>query len=308
MGGCMPWWRRGVYVGWNVGHGPSWYRPVQRPVLNHPRGRNPIPVINVERPPQGGPNQFPQRGRNNPVLIAGQQVEPERRLPTHDSYVRSTSGFVYHPTNNYQNRRDGNQVQNEHPAQDVSRHPYGHNQVGGDYVRQTNPGGAGNTYTPPQGNAGDRNNNDRNNNGRDRNNNDQNNGFRNNGGSNNPAPPVITTQPGRIYMPQPNPGNDQNRNNQDRGRQERNYTPPPQPQPQPQPRTEPSRQYTPPPPQPRPEPSRPYTPPPSQHNPGGSGGGGGGFARPAAPPPPPPANNGGANPTRPNLGGGPNHH
>jgi uncharacterized protein DUF6600/FecR-like protein len=320
MGRCMPWWRRGGYAGWNIGRGPSWYHKVDRPVLDHPRGRNPIPVINVVRPPQGGPNSLPQRGRNNPVLISGQRVEPERRLPRQDSYVRSTSGFVYHPTNNYQNRRDGSQVQNDRPGNDANRRAYEHQRVGGDYVRQANPGGPANTYRPPQGNnndhgvdnrngadrGGDRNPGDRNGDrGGDRNGGDRNNGYRNDNGGGNNTPPVITTQPGRIFIPQPGPQPPQNRGDENRGGRNRDYTPPPQPQPQPQPRTEPSRQYTPPPPQPQPqprsEPSRPYNPPPSQHNPGGNGGGGG-FARPAAPASPPPSNNGGPPP---NAGGGP---
>lgn len=258
MGGCSPWWRRGSYVGWNIGNGPSWYHTVPRPILNHPRGRNPIPVIDVNRHPEGGPNQLPQRGRNNPVLIAGQQVEPMHRLPTHDSYVRSTSGFVYHPSNGYQDRRDGGQVQNDHPPVN-NRQVYDRNRNGDSYVRQANP--PANSYTPPaQGNNRDQNNQ-----------------------PNNNQPPTMNTQPGRIFVPQPNQNRDQNR-----GDQNRNFTPPQQIQPQP--RTEPNRQYTPPtqytpPPQPRTEPSRQYTPPPSQHNSGGGNPGGGSYARPASPPP-----------------------
>jgi hypothetical protein len=228
MGGCTPWWRRGTYVGWNVGTPPSWYHPIPRPVLRHPNGRNPIPVINVTRSPQGGPNELPQRGMYNPVQIAGSEVMPMRRLPVHDSYVRSSSGFVYHPPNTYQGQRDGGQVVNDHPA-DNNRRGYQRNQAGDSYVRPANPGPV-NSYTPPPSQG----------NGRDRNDN---------------QPPVVNTQPGRMAMP---PG-------QNRGEPGRTYTPPTQPV---QPRPEPGRQYTPPPqqrytPPPAPQPQQPtYTPPP----------------------------------------------
>jgi len=262
MGGCMPWWHRGVYVGWNVVNPPYWYHPTPRPILRHPVGRNPVPVINVNHPSQGGPNELPQRSRNNPVLISGSTVVPMRRIQRPESYVRSSSGFVYSPPGNNQIRRDGGQVVNDSQSQ-IKRPAYVHSQAGDSYVRQVNPGAA-NSYTPPtQGNGGDRN-------GANRNYN---------------PPPTVITQPGRIVMPP----------SQNRGEPGRTYTPQPQPQPV-QPRTEPSRQYTPPPqprytpppqqqpqPQPRPEPSRPYTPPPSQHYQGGGNAGGASFARPAAP-------------------------
>jgi hypothetical protein len=240
-GGCTPWWRHGGYSGWNIGYGPSWYRPIPRPILRHPHGRNPIPVIAVNRRSEGGPNQLPQRGRDNPVNIAGHQVEPMRRIPAHDSYVRSSSGFVYHPANGYQNRRDGGQVHNDHPIV-VNRPVYQRNGMGDSYVRDTN-NQPGRSYTPPTQNNGDRN--------------------------NNSAPPV-TTQPGRVVVPPSSSRQEPSRTN----------TPPvqQQPQPQPQPRTEPSRQYTPP---QQSQPSRQYNPPPSQRNPGGGNSGGGSFVRPS---------------------------
>jgi len=206
-GGCTPWWRRGTYAGWNVGHPPSWYHPIPRPILRSPRGRNPIPVINVHRNPEGGPNQLPQRGRNNPVVIAGREVEPMRRLPGYDSYVRSTSGFVYHPSNGNQSRRDGGQVENgrggsDHPVV-VNRPVYNHNEIGDGYTRHANPE-PGRTYVPPsQGNGSP-----------DRNNTPE---------RNNNMPGPVYTQPGRVIVPpsqnRPEPG--------------RTYTPPPQQRPQP---------------------------------------------------------------------------
>jgi uncharacterized membrane protein YgcG len=254
-GGCMPWWRRGVYVGWNIGHGPSWYHPIPRPVLRHPRGRNPIPVINVNRRAEGGPNQLPQRGRDNPVTIAGHQVEPMRRLPSHTSYVRSASGFVYHPSNGNQNRRDGGQVQNDHPIV-VNRPVYQRNGIGDSYVRDSNTQ-PGQSYTPPaQGN-----------NGNDRN--------------NNQTPPVYT-QPGRVVVPptqnRPEPGRTYTPPVQQQPRPEpsRQYTPPPQPRP------EPSRPYTPPPSQRNPGGANPGGGSFARPS-GGPSGGGGGFHGGGAP-------------------------
>ena len=303
MSGCTPWWRHGHYAGWNVGNGPSWYHPVPRPVLRNPHGRNVVPLIDVHRRPDGGPDQLPQRGRNNPVMIAGNQVEPMHRLPAHESYVRSTSGFVYHPNNGNQNRRDGGQVENgregnDHPVT-INRPVYDRNQNGGGYTRRANPE-PGRTYAPPeQGNGADRNNN---------------------------SPGPIYTQPGRVILPptqnRPEPGHTYTPPPQQpraEPPQQRQYTPPPQQQ---QPRAEPpqQRQYTPPPQQQqqRPEPSRPYTPPPSQHNPGGNNPGGGSFARPSGGPPPgggggaphsaPPPSGGDGNPHGGGGGTGPVHH
>ncbi len=263
MGGCVPWWRRGGYGGWNIGNGPSGYHTIPRPILRQPRAREPIPIIPVNRYSNNGPSEFPQRGRNNPVIISGQQVEPLHRLPAQGSYVRSTSGFVYHPSGGYQGGRDGGVVDRKGSGQAGNGQPvltnrpnYQRNQTGDSYVRQANPG-QGRSYTPPaQGDNGDRNNN---------------------------PPTTVITQPGRVVVP---PG-------QYRGEPGRTVTPPPQQQqPQPQPQPQPSRQYTPPPQQqqpnrqytpppqsqPRPEPVRPYSPPPSQRNPGG----GGSFVRPSS--------------------------
>jgi hypothetical protein len=218
MGGCMPWWRRGTYVGWNVVNPPYWYHPIPRPILRRPIGRNPVPVIAVNHPSQGGPNELPQRNRNIPVQIAGSTVAPMRRLQAPGSYVRSTSGFVYSPANNNQNRIDGGQVVNDRPTQ-INRPSYQRNQAGDSSVRPAYPGTA-NSYTPPsQGNGAN--------------------------GTNNP-PPAVTTQPGRVrtYSPPPQTA-------QPRPEPSRQYTPPPQPRytppPQPQPRSEPSHPSSPPP-------------------------------------------------------------
>lgn len=302
MGGCTPWWRRGSYAGWNVVNPPSWYHPIPRPILRSPRGKKPIPIIPIHRNPEGGPGDLPQRGRNNPVVIAGREIEPMRRLPMQQSYVRSASGFVYHPTNGgNQNRRDGGRVDdgrtgNDHPIV-ISRPIYERNPIGDNNVRRANPE-PGRTYIhPSQGNDADRNNNPNRNNNPDRGN----------------TPGTVFTQPGRAVIPPT-----QVRPEPSRG----GYTPPPQQRTEPpQQRPEPSRQYTPPPQpqQPRPEPSRPYTPPPSQRNPGGGGNpGGGSFARPAPGPsggggggfhPAPPAGGGGGGGFRPAPSApGPNHH
>ncbi len=258
-GSCTPWWRRGGYGGWNIGRSPSWYRTVPRPVLRHPEGngRNPIPVIPVIRHPENGPNRLPERGRNNAVQIAGHQVEPIQRTQVHNSYVRSASGFVYHPANGYQGRRDGEHVDGRQGNQNVqiNRPSYTPNRVGGTYVREASPEPA-RTDTPPGQMRGPE--------------------------RNNQPPDNVTTQPGRVIAP-PSPA---------RSEPNRTYTPPPQPRqepsrqytpPPPQPQPEPSRQYTPPP-QPRQEPSRPYSPPPSQRNPGGARPNSGSFVRPSAPP------------------------
>lgn len=244
-GGCTPWWRRGGYGGWNIGRRPSWYRTVPRPVLRHPdgNGRNPIPVIPVIRKPERGPNELPQRDRNNRVQIAGHQVEPMQRVQVHNSYVRSASGFVYHPANNYQNRRDGGQVEGNRPVV-VNRPSYQPNRVGNTYVREGNSQPT-NTYTnPAQGN---------------------------NPGRNNQPPVTVTTQPGRVIT-SPSPT---------RSEPARTYTPPPQQRtepsrqytPSPQPRQEPSRPAAPPPSQRNPGGARPSGSPYARPSAPPSGGG-----------------------------------
>jgi hypothetical protein len=303
--GCTPWWRRGTYAGWNVGNGPSWYHPIPRPILRDPRVRRPIPVIDVHRRPEGRSDDLPQRGRNNPVMIGGREVEPLRRLPAHDSYVRSTSGFVYHPSNGDRRSGDGGQVVNGREGNGpgtINRRAYDNNQNGGSYVRRVNPE-PGRTYIPPsQNNGADRNNNGNRNNGGDRNNGADRN---RNADRNNNTPAPVITQPGRIIMPPV----------QNHPEPNRPYTPPPQrrsepPQPRsepqqprsepPQQRPQPTRQYAPPPQpqQPRPEPSRPNTPPPSQRNPGGASPQGAPLARPSA------GNGGGFHPAPQPPGGG----
>ena len=98
-----PWWRRGGYVGWNIGVAPAWYHPIPRPILRRsPVGWKPVAVIAVNRRPLDKAGQLPERNRNASVQIAGHQVQPMRPLPAHQSYVRSGSGFVYHPATGYQ--------------------------------------------------------------------------------------------------------------------------------------------------------------------------------------------------------------
>lgn len=249
MGGCMPWWRRGGYGGWNIGYGPSGYRQLPRPILRHPKGRNPMPVIAVNRGPESGPNVFPQRGRDNAVMIAGHQVAPMQRRQPAESYVRSASGFVYRPTGVSPGGRDSNQVLRNRPGAG-NRQVYVPAQPSNSYVREANPEPARSYRPPNQGGGADRN-------------------------TNTPAP--VITQPGRIVVP-PSPS-----------RAEPNRTFTPQPQPQPQPRPEPSRPYTPPPqqqrPQPQPQPNRQFSPPPSQRNPGGARPNAGSFSQPSFGPP-----------------------
>jgi hypothetical protein len=286
-GACTPWWRRGGYGGWNIGRRPSWYRTVHPPVIRHPegKGRNPVPVIPVLRHPEKGPNTLPQRGRNNPGQIAGHQVEPMQRTQVANSYVRSASGFVYHPANGYQGRREGGRVEGNQGNRNVqiNRPSYTPNRVGNTYIREENPEPARIETQPGQGGRSE---------------------------GNNQPPANVTTQPGRVITPpspaRSEPGRTYTPPSQPQPEPSRQYTPPPQPRPEPsrqytpppaQPRPEPSRQYTPPPqprpepsrqytppPQPRQEPSRPYSPPPSQRNPGGASPRGRSFAQPSAPP------------------------
>ena len=163
-GGCSPWWRNGGYNGWNVGAGPSGYRPVPRPILRQPNGRNPFPVIAVNRRPSGGGNTFlPQRNGNTPVEIAGHTVQAMRPLPASQSYVRSSSGFVYHPGAGSQGGAQaggqgriaigspsGNpagQANNGHQG-NGNREGYNPPQSGS-FVRQNQGNQTGGSYTPP---------------------------------------------------------------------------------------------------------------------------------------------------------------
>ena len=102
MGGCRPWWGMGRYGGANIGLAPIGYRPITRPILGRLAGRAASPVIPVSRGFIGGNGGLPARSRIAPVQIAGHTVEPMRPLPASQSYVRSSSGFVYHPAGGYQ--------------------------------------------------------------------------------------------------------------------------------------------------------------------------------------------------------------
>lgn len=102
-GGCSPWWNRGGYAGVNVGAVPAWYHPIPRPILKRPPvGWRPGNVIAVNRRPLDKVGQIPERNRNAPVQIAGHVVQPMRPMPAHQGFVRSGSGFEYHPAMGYQ--------------------------------------------------------------------------------------------------------------------------------------------------------------------------------------------------------------
>lgn len=161
-GGCNPWWRNGGYNGWNVGAGPSGYRPLPRPISRGPIGRT-LPVIAVNHRLSGRENAvLPQRNGNTPVQIAGHTVQPMHPLPASQSYVRSASGFVYHPGASYQGGAQvggqgrvaigsqGNiqagQANNPHSGYG-NRQGYNPPPSGSGYVRQSNQSGA--SYTSP---------------------------------------------------------------------------------------------------------------------------------------------------------------
>jgi hypothetical protein len=101
MGGsCRSRWGRG-YMGVNIGYAPAGYRSILRPGQRRPIGRNPLPIIGVNRRLGGGTTGLPARSRNTPVEIAGQTVQPLRPLPSRQMYERSASGFVYRQGNAY---------------------------------------------------------------------------------------------------------------------------------------------------------------------------------------------------------------
>jgi hypothetical protein len=94
-GGCGGGWGMGYYGGGlNIGYGPAGYRPILRPGSRRPVGRNPLPVIAVNRRPSGGNSGLPIRERNAPVAIAGHTVEPLRPVTSRPGYERPGSGFV----------------------------------------------------------------------------------------------------------------------------------------------------------------------------------------------------------------------
>jgi len=73
--GCGRGWGMGYYGGGGVhiGRRPDGYLPIQRPGPRRPIGRVPAPII-VSRIPAGG--GLPVRGRNEPVRIGGQTIQP----------------------------------------------------------------------------------------------------------------------------------------------------------------------------------------------------------------------------------------
>ena len=105
FGSCNPWWGMGRYGGANIGQSPVGYRPIIRPVLRGPVGRIANPIVPVSRGFNGGSGGFPVRKGLGPVQIAGHTVEPLKPQPGSNSYVRSASGFVYHPAAGYQGTR-----------------------------------------------------------------------------------------------------------------------------------------------------------------------------------------------------------
>ena len=116
FGSCNPWWGRGRYGGANIGQSPVGYRPIIRPVLRGPLGRIASPIIPVSRSFNGGTGGFPVRNSNSTVQIAGHTVEPLKPVPGSNSYVRSSSGFVYHPAGGYQGTRTVGEPSNPEPS------------------------------------------------------------------------------------------------------------------------------------------------------------------------------------------------
>jgi Family of unknown function (DUF6600)/FecR protein len=170
MGGCSPFWGMGGYGymgggygGLNIGNAPNGYRPIPRPILKEPVGRilN-SRVISVNRREPGRVGPLPLRNGNTAVEIAGHTVQPMRPMPASRSYVRSASGFVYHPSGGYQGTRAGGvQIYNANPGagnrQGYAHAPNSGNQAGGSYVRPSQGNGEpgrvytmpSRTYTPP---------------------------------------------------------------------------------------------------------------------------------------------------------------
>ncbi len=117
FGSCNPWWGQGRYGGANIGQGPVGYRPIIRPVLRGPVGRIVNPIVPVSRTFNGGGGGFPARTRNSTVLIAGHTIEPLKPVPGANSYVRSASGFVYHPAGGtYQGARPAGEPSTYEPS------------------------------------------------------------------------------------------------------------------------------------------------------------------------------------------------
>jgi hypothetical protein len=105
-GMCNPWWGGG---GWryNIGYGPSGYRPPRRPRPGpvHPwpvkggssGNRSKIlaqPVIPVSRRLSTASGALPARDRNVPVVIAGHAVKPDLPAAPRSAYQGPSSGFA----------------------------------------------------------------------------------------------------------------------------------------------------------------------------------------------------------------------
>ena len=86
-GGCNRWWGGGGYYPINIGHWPRGFRPPIRPRPIGGRGHGLVPLISVNHRPAGTIGQS-MRGRNTPVTIAGQVVQPLRPLSPRSQYAR----------------------------------------------------------------------------------------------------------------------------------------------------------------------------------------------------------------------------
>jgi FecR protein len=93
MGGCNPWWGRGLYLGPNIGFGFGGYRPPTRP---RPRPRPGVSgtLIAVNRRPMPLGGSLPARDRFTAATIAGHAVLPQRPLSPRPVYDHSASSFV----------------------------------------------------------------------------------------------------------------------------------------------------------------------------------------------------------------------
>jgi hypothetical protein len=149
MGRCRPWWRGGYYRGVNIGHAPANYRLTRRPNMGLPGGRNPHPIVAVNRRSMGGTGGLPARDRNAPVVIAGHTVQALHPQPSRPAYGRPGSGFVSGGTTSYQGGRTAGAPPNGARSGNVVGHP--------GYIvtpAPRNTGGQGNaqpgrSYTPP---------------------------------------------------------------------------------------------------------------------------------------------------------------
>lgn len=97
IGGCTPWWRRGGYVGWNIGRAPRGYRSIPRPIPHGPVGRILPPVVAVRGRTFMAPGALPGRNHDGTVTIAGRPVQAMKPLPGQNSFVRPAMGYGYRP-------------------------------------------------------------------------------------------------------------------------------------------------------------------------------------------------------------------